>query len=64
MNFQQRNFKTVMDSKWDILKALRRLIEQQQQLNETLKLELVSIHQDDNMTIDITLLQIGTQLNI
>lgn len=55
------HFKTVIDSEWDVLQALHGLT---QQINKQSKLEWVSSYQNDDLTIDITTLPIGTQLNI
>ena len=59
--YSTAHLKCAMDSDWDILQVLHRLMNQ---MKERPILEWAASHQDDNPTIDITTLSTGTQINI
>lgn len=55
------HLKIVMGLEWVILQALWILMKQ---LNKRPKLERLTSHQDDDLTVDITTLPVDKQLNI
>ena len=60
-NYLTANLRCTMDSKWGIIWAFHQLMNQ---IKKWMILEWLGSHQDDNLTIDITTLPTGTQLNI